>query len=78
MINTQFPTDPRVLTPTEVKTHLHIGKNAAYNLFANDMTFPSFRIGRKHYIMASEYVRWLERQGTKIKYTPYGKRKPKK
>ena len=78
MTSTQSSTEPCVLTPVEVKNHLRIGKNAAYNLFANDMTFPSFKIGRKHYILASEYVRWLERQGNKIKYTPYGKRKPKK
>ena len=70
--------EEKVLSPIDVKEHLGIGKNAAYNLFANDMSFPSFRVGKKHLILESQYVKWLEGQGNRVKYTTYDKRPKKK
>lgn len=60
--------DNKALTVNDVKNHLHIGKNTAYDLFVKDKTFPSFKIGRKHLILESEYIRWLEKQSNKSKY----------
>ena len=70
-------TESRILTPADVKEHLHIGRNAAYHLFACDASFPSFRIGRKHVILESQYMKWLEKKSRRITYTPYDKRKKK-
>jgi len=57
-----------ILTVKDVQEHLHIGKNKAYSLFKDDMTFPSFRIGRDHLILESKYVEWLNKQSNKSKY----------
>ena len=58
----------RVLTVNDVREHLHLGKNKAYELFAEDKTFPSFKIGKQHGILESQYIHWLEKQSNKSKY----------
>ena len=60
-----------ILTPNDVKNHLRIGKNTVYDLFVNDDSFPSFKIGRKHFILEGQYYEWLSKKGNKHKYVPF-------
>lgn len=57
-----------VLTVDEARDYLKVGKNTAYYLFAKDKSFPSFRIGKRHLILKSQLIRWIEKQGNKSKY----------
>lgn len=58
----------KVLTVKDVQEHLHIGKNKANSLFKDDNTFPSFKIGRQHFILESEYIKWLNKKSSRSKY----------
>ena len=60
--------DDKVFTVDDVRNHLHIGKNTAYNLFLKDKTFPSFKIGKRHLVLETQYLKWLEKQSNKSKY----------
>ena len=60
--------DEKVLTVDDVREHLHIGRNTAYNLFNKDKTFPSFKIGRKYLVLESQYIQWLNKKGNRAKY----------
>lgn len=49
-----------MLTVDDIKNHLKIGKDSAYELVKLS-TFPSIKIGNKYRIPLSEYKKWLEK-----------------
>ena len=50
--------DEKYLTITELCELLKIGRNTAYSL-CNDITFPSFRVGKKILIDKKKLEIWL-------------------
>ena len=56
--------DEKYLTITELCELLKIGRNTAYSL-CNDITFPSFRVGKKILIDREKLEIWLNREGKK-------------
>lgn len=55
---------PDVITPTEAKEILRIGKNKIYELL-NSSEIPSFRFGRKIFIYKKSLIEYLEQDKIK-------------
>ena len=66
-IKNNLEEDP-ILTVSDVQKHMHIGNNKAYDLFKNDKSFPSFKIGGRYYVLQSQYLEWIQKMGNKNKY----------
>ncbi len=55
---------PLVLNPMDVAAILGTSKNTTYELF-HSYGFPAFRLGKKYYISAGEFLKWLDGQASK-------------
>lgn len=50
---------PRLISPKELKEYLGCNDRTLYNLLQSE-DFPSFRIGRRYYIIYEEFLAWLK------------------
>lgn len=52
---------PQLMSAPELKVYLKCNNNTLYTLLRR-RDFPSFRIGRRHYINKNELVKWIEKE----------------
>ena len=55
--------DKMLLTPDDVYRIVGFGRNTINRLF-NSSDFPSFKVGRRHYITRENLLKWMEQQAS--------------
>jgi hypothetical protein len=50
---------PEIITVKDIKKHLHIGHDRAYQLI-NLKGFPAMKLGKRYIIQKDKYLKWLE------------------
>ena len=63
MDKTMFESYPDVITPADIQSMLHIGRNAAYQLL-RDGKIAAIRVGKKYVIPKSSVVEFLHLHST--------------
>lgn len=63
MDKTMFESYPDVITPADIQSMLHIGRNAAYRLL-RDGKIAAIRVGKKYVIPKSSVVEFLHLHST--------------
>lgn len=58
MNNTMFESYPDIVTPSDIQSMLHIGRNAAYDLLREGQ-IAAIRVGKKYIIPKSSVVEFL-------------------
>lgn len=55
-----------LMSAPELKQYLHCNNNTLYSLLSR-RDFPSFRIGKRHYIIKDELIKWMGNESKKSK-----------
>lgn len=50
---------PEMITVSDIKKHLHIGHDRAYQLISLK-GFPAMKLGKRYIIQKDKYLKWLE------------------
>lgn len=56
----------KVISPKELKEYLKCADKTLYNLLSR-RDFPSFKIGKKYYIIYDDFLKWMDKESKKNK-----------
>ncbi|MEA4911568.1 MAG: helix-turn-helix domain-containing protein [Oscillospiraceae bacterium] len=57
---------PNLLSPQQIKSYLGCSNKKVYDLMSS-RTFPSLRIGKRYYVIESDFIDWIGKQTKKDK-----------